>query len=77
MSPITSHQDMHILARIPRNPADYVCVFVSAGIRAKVENQGQYDEYLEELRPIREELGINLKENMYPDNQGGARVSST
>lgn len=37
------------------------------GIKAKVENKGQYDEYLKELEPVREELGINLKENMYPD----------
>ena len=28
---------------------------------------GQYKEYLEELEPIREELGIVLKETMYPD----------
>ena len=27
----------------------------------------QYDEYLKELQPIREELGVNLKESMYPD----------
>ena len=36
------------------------------GIKAKVENQQQYEEYLEELKPIREELGINLKEDLYP-----------
>lgn len=38
-----------------------------SGIKAKVENKGQYDEYLKELEPLREELGISLKENMYPD----------
>ncbi len=38
------------------------------GIKAKVENTQQYVEYLEELKPIREELGINLKEDLYPDN---------
>jgi cytochrome c oxidase subunit 5a len=32
-----------------------------------VENKAQYDEYLQELSPIREELGINLKEDLYPD----------
>ena len=37
-----------------------------AGIKAKVENKGQYDEYLAELQPIRDELGVNLKESMYP-----------
>ena len=39
----------------------------ATGIKAKVENKGQYDEYLKELEPVREELGINLKESMYPD----------
>ena len=37
------------------------------GIKAKVENKGQYDQYLEELKPLREELGVNLKEDLYPD----------
>jgi len=37
------------------------------GIKAKVENKGQYDEYLKELEPVREELGIHLKEMLYPD----------
>jgi hypothetical protein len=37
------------------------------GIKAKVENKHQYEEYLEELKPIREELGINLKEDLYPE----------
>lgn len=36
-------------------------------IKAKVENKGQYDEYIHELNGIREELGINLKETMYPE----------
>jgi len=27
----------------------------------------QYDEYLKELEPLREELGISLKETMYPE----------
>ncbi|KAK4694164.1 cytochrome c oxidase subunit 5a, partial [Lecanoromycetidae sp. Uapishka_2] len=34
---------------------------------AKVENKGQYDEYLRDLEPLREELGVNLKEDLYPD----------
>jgi hypothetical protein len=37
------------------------------GIKAKVENKGQYDEYLRDLEPLREELGVNLKEDLYPD----------
>ncbi len=37
------------------------------GIQAKVENEHQYQEYLEDLKPIREELGVNLKQDLYPD----------
>jgi len=44
-------------------------VRVFEGIKAKVENKGQYEEYLTELEPLREELGIVLKETMYPDTQ--------
>lgn len=38
------------------------------GIKAKVENKGQYDQYLEELKPLREELGVNLKEDLFPES---------
>ena len=37
------------------------------GIRHKVENKVQYQEYLEELKDIREELGVNLKEELYAE----------
>ena len=40
---------------------------LAIGIKAKVENKGQYDEYLRDLAPIREELGVNLKEDLYPE----------
>ncbi|KAL1304166.1 hypothetical protein AAFC00_000593 [Neodothiora populina] len=43
-------------------------VRVFEGIKAKVENKGQYDEYLQELESIRQELGIELKEAMYPES---------
>ena len=39
----------------------------ASGIKVKVENKGQYEEYLKELQPIREELGIDLAEDLYPD----------
>lgn len=39
------------------------------GIKFKVENKNQYEEYLQELEPIREELGIPLKEAMFPDEK--------
>ncbi|KAF2646615.1 cytochrome c oxidase subunit VI [Massarina eburnea CBS 473.64] len=44
-------------------------VRVFEGIKFKVENKTQYAEYLEELEPLREELGIPLKEAMYPDDK--------
>ena len=37
------------------------------GIKAKTENVRQYEDYLAELKPLREELGVNLKEDLYPD----------
>lgn len=37
------------------------------GIKAKVENKAQYEEYLEDLKPLREELGVQLKEDLYPN----------
>jgi cytochrome c oxidase subunit 5a len=37
------------------------------GIKAKVENDGQYKQYLDELKPLREELGITLKEDLFPE----------
>ncbi|EGO60587.1 cytochrome c oxidase subunit VA-domain-containing protein [Copromyces sp. CBS 386.78] len=42
-------------------------VRVFEGIKAKVENKGQYEQYLAELKPLREELGITLKEDLYPE----------
>ncbi|KAH7362026.1 cytochrome c oxidase polypeptide VI [Plectosphaerella cucumerina] len=37
------------------------------GIKSKVENKGQYEQYLAELKPLREELGVPLKEDIYPE----------
>lgn len=42
-------------------------LYESTGIKAKVENKAQYEQYLEELEPLRKELGIELKENLYPE----------
>merc|ERR1711939_278547 len=54
--------------RAARRVNDYpTAVRIFEGIVAKVENRGQYEEYLQELEPIREELGIPLKENLYPE----------
>ncbi|KAK6430234.1 Cytochrome c oxidase subunit 6 [Oleoguttula sp. CCFEE 5521] len=56
--------------RAARRVNDYpTAVRVFEGIKAKVENKGQYDEYLRELEGIRSELGVNLKESMFPEGQ--------
>ncbi|KAK1965297.1 cytochrome c oxidase subunit VA [Colletotrichum eremochloae] len=44
-------------------------VRIFEGVKAKVENKGQYEQYLEELKPLREELGIPLKEDIYPEEK--------
>jgi cytochrome c oxidase subunit 5a len=51
-----------------RRVNDYpTAVRIFEGVKAKVENKGQYEEYLNELKPLREELGIVLKEDLYPE----------
>lgn len=40
-----------------------------SGIKAKVENKGQYEQYLAELKPLRDELGVPLKEDIYPEEK--------
>merc|ERR1712093_496929 len=49
------------------SPSVLTAVRIFEGIKAKVENRGQYDQYLEELKPLREELGVLLKEDLYPE----------
>ncbi|KAL9084518.1 MAG: hypothetical protein Q9165_008021 [Trypethelium subeluteriae] len=56
--------------RAARRVNDFpTAVRIFEGIKAKVENQMQYEDYLKELEPIREELGVNLKEHMYPNER--------
>lgn len=55
--------------RAARRVNDYpTAVRIFEGLRAKVENRSQYEEYLEELKPVRDELGVNLKEDLYPEH---------
>ncbi|AEO62851.1 9766b6e0-adc7-467d-b089-dc4b6530db89 [Thermothielavioides terrestris] len=54
--------------RAARRVNDFpTAVRIFEGIKAKVENKGQYQQYLDELKPLREELGIMLKEELYPE----------
>ncbi|RDW71477.1 cytochrome c oxidase subunit 5A-like protein [Coleophoma cylindrospora] len=53
-----------------RRVNDYpTAVRIFEGIKAKVENKGQYEQYLAELKPLREELGVSLKEDLYPETK--------
>ncbi|ROW15457.1 hypothetical protein VPNG_02363 [Cytospora leucostoma] len=56
--------------RAARRVNDYpTAVRVFEGIKAKVENKEQYQQYLAELEPLREELGISLKEDLFPEQK--------
>ncbi|KAL2760596.1 hypothetical protein ACRALDRAFT_1059619 [Sodiomyces alcalophilus JCM 7366] len=56
--------------RAARRVNDFAtAVRIFEGIKAKVENKGQYEQYLAELKPLREELGVPLKEDIYPEEQ--------
>ncbi|MCJ1359222.1 MAG: Cytochrome c oxidase subunit 6 [Icmadophila ericetorum] len=63
--------------RAARRVNDFpTAVRIFEGIKAKVENKSQYDEYLSELKPLREELGVNLKEDLYPDPSRSQKFGS-
>ncbi|KAK5116222.1 Cytochrome c oxidase subunit 6 [Meristemomyces frigidus] len=62
--------------RAARRVNDYpTAVRVFEGIKAKVENVAQYDEYLIELKSVREDLGVILKEDLYPASMAGERLA--
>ncbi|KAG5438774.1 hypothetical protein PCANB_002494 [Pneumocystis canis] len=49
--------------RAARRVNDFpTAVRIFEGIKQKAENKEQYQQYLDELKPLREELGISLKE---------------
>ncbi len=51
--------------RACRRVNDYsTAVRVFEGLKQKVENKRQYDDYLKELEPIRKELGVTLREDL-------------
>ncbi|KAL4977156.1 cytochrome c oxidase subunit VA-domain-containing protein [Aspergillus desertorum] len=56
--------------RAARRVNDFpTAVRVFEGIKAKVENQEQYKQYLEALEGLRQELGVPLREELYPDEE--------
>lgn len=44
-------------------------VRIFEGLREKVENHSQYEAYLQELKPIKDELGILTKEELFVDEE--------
>lgn len=53
--------------RACRRVNDYAtAVRVFEGLKFKVENKEQYQAYLDDLKSVREELGIDLKEELFP-----------
>ncbi|KAF9449969.1 cytochrome-c oxidase chain VI [Macrolepiota fuliginosa MF-IS2] len=55
--------------RAARRVNDYAtAIRIFEGIKEKVENKQQYELYLQELKPLREELGLTLKEELYPSS---------
>ncbi|KAF8537049.1 cytochrome c oxidase, subunit VA/VI [Trichophaea hybrida] len=55
-------QDVFELQRNLNNAFAY-----DLGVKAKVENKQQYQQYLDELAPVRQELGVELVEDLYPE----------
>ncbi|KAH9950979.1 COX5A-domain-containing protein [Amylocystis lapponica] len=52
--------------RAARRVNDYAtAVRIFEGVKEKVENKQQYEAYLEELKGVREELGVNVREELY------------
>ncbi|KAF5352510.1 hypothetical protein D9756_006277 [Leucocoprinus leucothites] len=55
--------------RAARRVNDYAtAIRVFEGVKEKVENRQQYELYLQELKPLRDELGLTLKEELYPSS---------
>ncbi|KAI5998158.1 COX5A, subunit VA of cytochrome c oxidase [Pisolithus albus] len=52
--------------RAARRVNDYAtAVRIFEGVKEKVENKQQYQAYLDELKSVREELGVDTKEELY------------
>lgn len=52
--------------RAARRVNDFsTCVRIFEGIEEKVENSSQYNDYLEELKGVRQELGIATREELW------------
>lgn len=60
---------------VPTNPMIYaetnhsIFFCYQTGVKAKVENKDQYQQYLESLDGLRQELGVALREELYPQEE--------
>ncbi|KAJ7239774.1 cytochrome c oxidase subunit VA-domain-containing protein [Mycena haematopus] len=54
--------------RASRRVNDFAtAVRIFNGVKVKVENKKQYKDYVDELKGLREELGLTLEEELYPE----------
>ncbi|KAF7340943.1 COX5A subunit VA of cytochrome c oxidase [Mycena sanguinolenta] len=54
--------------RAARRVNDFAtAVRIFNGVKVKVENKKQYKDYVDELKSLREELGLTLEEELYPE----------
>ncbi|GLI75217.1 cytochrome c oxidase subunit 6 [Penicillium ochrochloron] len=67
---VPSVQVLSAALKAARRVNDFpTAVRVFEGIKAKVESQDQYKQYLEELEGLRQELGVALREELYPQEE--------
>ncbi|KLT39422.1 COX5A-domain-containing protein [Cutaneotrichosporon oleaginosum] len=63
---VPSTEVVEAALRASRKVNDYAtAVRILEGVKEKVENKGQYESYINELKPVIEELGIQTKEQLY------------
>ena len=63
---VPSPQVIEAALRASRRVNDYsTAVRIFEGIKQKVENKNQYQQYVDALKDTRDELGIHLKEELY------------
>ena len=63
---VPSHEVLEAALKAARRVNDFaLAVRIFEGIKHKTENDSQYKQYLEVLKPLREELGVPLKEELY------------
>lgn len=64
---VPSPEVAEAIVRAARRINDFpTAVRVFEALKLKVENKEQYQQYLDVLEPLRKELGITLKEELYP-----------